>query len=491
MSPRLNIRKSIIFRLPVPVFLANQIQPSVGTGLVKRVYFDTPFFPMFPFFKNATRRLLGAGLLAGLAAPAWAQQTPLTAGPDSLDLASTVTSVLDANPTVTNLTELANVASSRLSQTQAGFLPQITGTATYTRIDPVVKLPFNGEVLQFAPNNNYDVHLTAQYLLLDFGRNQATVRVAESQVVTAQDNITVAKRDLAYNAAQLYYNILFMRESIRVQDQQIASLVAHRNEMQQRVAAGVSTRFDVTTTDVRITQAQSTKLDLENQLRNQQVQLARLLHKPQQADIPVKGRLSYEPQPGNLEAELARAAANRPEVKLAKDAENTANLQARLIEKSNLPTLGVGGQVGGKNGYILPDINRVRFNTVGVVQLSVPIYDGGRNRKQRVEAHANARSTVARTADTQEQIRADVRQAVNNLEFSQARYDNALQQVAQATDALTRAQGRYRYGVGQNLDVLDAETQLALARLARAQAMYNYTLGQYQLRRATGEVIWQ
>ena len=156
-----------------------------------------------------------------------------------------------------------------------------------------------------------------------------------------------------------------------------------------------------------------------------------------------------------------------------------------------MPSLGVGAQVGAKNGYILPDINRIRFNTVGVVQLSVPIYDGNKNKKQRVEAAANARAAVARTADTQEQIRADVRQAVNNMEFSQARYDNAQQQVAQATDALTRARGRYRYGVGQNLDVLDAETQLAQARLARAQAMYNYTLGQYQLRRATGEQIWQ
>jgi outer membrane protein len=136
-------------------------------------------------------------------------------------------------------------------------------------------------------------------------------------------------------------------------------------------------------------------------------------------------------------------------------------------------------------------INDIRFNTVGVAQLSVPIYDGGRNKKQRVEAAASYRAAQARTADTQEQIRADVRQAVNNMQFSQARYDNALQQVAQATDALTRAEGRYRYGVGQNLDVLDAETQLSQSRLARAQAMYNYTLGQYQLRRATGEQIWK
>ena len=449
------------------------------------------------FYKGFAGLSLCGSLL--LAQPARAQNQPgvpaaaqaIGLASDSLTLGATLQAVLDANPSIINLTELSNASASRLSQSRAGFLPQVTGTATYTRIDPVVKLPFNGETLQFAPNNNYDFHVTAQYLLFDFGKNDATVKVAESQVQTAQDNITVVRRDLAFNAAQVYYNILFMRESIRVQDQQIASLQAHRTEMNKRVQAGVSTRFDVTTTDVRITQAQSTRLDLQNQLRNQQVQLARLLHKPAQADIPVKGRLAYDPQPVNIEAEVAKASNNRPEVKLARDAENTAALQARLIERSNMPSLGAGAQVGAKNGYIVPDINRIRFNTVGVVQLSVPIYDGNRNKKQRVEAAANARAAVARTADTQEQIRADVRLAVNNLDFSQARHANAQQQVAQATEALGKARDRYRYGVGQNLDVLDAETQLAQARLALVQAEYTYTLGQYQLRRATGEQIWQ
>ncbi|MCC3154108.1 TolC family protein [Hymenobacter sp. BT770] len=428
--------------------------------------------------------LLSAGSAAAQTAPA------ADVISDSLTLDGTLRSVLEANPGVTSLTELANAASGRLAQTRTGFLPQITGTATYTRIDPVVKLPFGGETLQLAPNNNYDAHITAQYLLLDFGKSAATVKVAESQVQTAQDNVNVARRDLAFNAAQVYYNILFMRESIKVQDAQIASLQAHRNEMEKRVQGGVSTRFDVTTTDVRITQAQNTKIDLQNQLRNQQVQLARLLHKPTQADIPVKGRLAFQPQSVNVDAELTKAYENRPEIKLARDAENTATLQQRLVERSNMPSLGIGAQVGAKNGY-LPELNQIKPNTVGVVQLSVPIYDGNKNKNQRVEALANARSAVARTQDTQEQIRADVRQAANNMEFSQARYDNAERQIAQATDALTRARARYRYDVGTNLDVLDAETQLAQARLARAQAIYNYTLGQFQLKRATGEQIWQ
>ena len=459
---------------------------------------------MLSFFQSAGQAsgcwALGAAvLLAGPAAAQTSPSLPAAAAPagvviagDSLTLDATVSSVLEANPSVTNLTELANAASGRLAQTRTGFLPQITGTATYTRIDPTVKLSFQPgqEPIQFNPNNNYDAHLTAQYLLLDFGRNDATARLSESQVLTAQDNITVARRDLAFTAAQVYYNILFMRESIRVQDQQIASLVAHRNEMQKRVEGGVSTKFDVTTTDVRITQAQNTRIDLQNQLLNQQVQLARLLHRPQQTDLPVRGRLSYAPQSVDLATELTKAVENRPEVRLNRDAEKTAEMQTRLIEKNNLPNLGVGAQVGAKNGY-LPQIDRIRFNTVGVVQLSVPIYDGNKNKNQRVEALANARAALARTQDTQEQIRSDVRQAVNNMTFSQARYDNAQRQIAQATDALTRAQARYRYGVGANLDVLDAETQLAQARLARAQAMYNYTLGQYQLKRATGEQIWK
>ncbi|GAA3944953.1 TolC family protein [Hymenobacter algoricola] len=427
------------------------------------------------------------GLLVGGAARA--QQGPVLSDPLALD--GTIRAVLDANPAITTLEEEVNAAASRVTQSRGGFLPQVTGTATYTRIDPVVKLQLaEGQPgFQLAPNNNYDAHITIQYGVLDFGKKDATYNLAESRRLTAVDQINVTRRDLAYSAAQVYYNILFVRESIKVQDAQIASLRQHQREMEKRVAGGVSTRFDVTTTQVRITQAQNTRIDLENQLNNQLVQLARYLHQPAYADVPVRGAFAYQPQVLDVPAALAQAIENRPEVKLVRDAENTAALNLKVLERANMPTLGVGAQLGGKNGY-LPNLDKFRPNSVGVVQLAVPIYDGNKNKNQRVEALANIRGAQARIQDTQEQIRADVRQAANNLQASSARYDNAQLQIAQATDALTRAKARYRYDVGPNLDVLDAETSLAQARLARLQAIYNYTLGQYQLKRATGTQIW-
>ncbi|GAB3299886.1 TolC family protein [Hymenobacter tenuis] len=431
--------------------------------------------------------LVALGVFAG--GTAFAQQGPVIS--DSLTLDGTIRSVLDANPAITTLEEEVNAATSRVNQTRGGFLPQITGTATYTRIDPVVKLQITPDApaFQLAPNNNYDAHITLQYGLLDFGKKEATYNLAESRRLSAVDQINVTRRDLAYSAVQAYYNILFVRESIKVQDAQIASLRQHQREMEKRVEGGVSTRFDVTTTQVRITQAENTKIDLQNQLRNQQVLLARLLHKPEYVEVPVRGVFAYQPQAVDVNAALAKAVESRPEVKLARDAEQTATLNLKMIERANTPTFGVGAQLGAKNGY-QPELNRIRPNSVAVAQLSVPIYDGNKNKNQRVEATANIRGAQARIQDTQELVRSDVRQAANNLESSSARYTNALQQISQASDALTRAQARYRYGVGNNLDVLDAETSLSQARLARLQAIYNYTLGQYQLKRATGEQIW-
>ncbi|WP_426490026.1 TolC family protein [Hymenobacter sp. 102] len=429
------------------------------------------------------------GLLVSSAAYAQVPIATATAG-DSLSLETTVRSVLDANPAINALQEEVNQAQSRLDETRTYLKPVVDGTASYTRIDPVVKIPLGDATFQLAPANNYDTHVTARYTVLDFGRANAAINAAKTRALTAADQINVTRRDLAYAAAQSYYSILFAREAIRVQDAQITSLKQHQREMEKRVEGGVSTNFDVTTTQVRIAQAQDRRIDLQNQLRNQEIQLARLLHRPEGEMTPVRGRFEYSLQSVDVQDALARAATNRPEVKLAKDAEETATAQLRVAEVGNKPTLNLVAQAGGKNGYIVPNLERFRFNTVAGAQLSIPIYDGDRNKYQRATAQSAIKGAQARTQDVQEQIKADVLQAVNNMQTSTARYDNSQVQITQATDALTRAKARYRYGVGSNLDVLDAETQLAQSRLSRLQAIYSYTLGQYQLRRATGEQIW-
>jgi outer membrane protein len=441
--------------------------------------------------RNCFRYLsLAAALLVG-AAPAVAQTQPIIN--DSLSLEGTLRSVLEANPGLTQLDELVAQADARLAQTRTGLLPLVTGTATYTRLDPVAKVNFpgaDGQVreLAFVPNNNYDAHITAQYLLYDFGQNRARIALTESQRVSAQNNVAAGRRDLAYAAVQSYYAILLMRQSVAVAKEQVTSLQAHQREVEKRVIGGIATKFDVSQTKVRIAQAENLRLDLENQLRQQEIQLARLLHRPDGGTVPVRGRLTYAPLQPNEPTLVQRAIDQRIEMKQARDARQTADLSRQLQDRIGKPTLGIGAQVGAKNGY-QPDIQQIRPNFTGVVQLSVPIYDGSKTRNQRVEAQAGVRAADARILDVQEQVRADVRSAISEIQSQSARYDNALVQINEASDALTRARARQRAEVGSNLDVLDAETALAQARLSQLQATYGYLLGQYKLKRAVGDEI--
>ena len=98
------------------------------------------FRPTFAVPSLALGLLLTAGATR-------AQQGPVIS--DSLSLDGTIRSVLDANPAITSLEEELNAATSRVTQTRGGFLPQVTGTATYTRIDPVVKLQLNPDAPAF------------------------------------------------------------------------------------------------------------------------------------------------------------------------------------------------------------------------------------------------------------------------------------------------------------------------------------------------------
>ena len=87
-------------------------------------------------------------------------------------------------------------------------------------------------------------------------------------------------------------------------------------------------------------------------------------------------------------------------------------------------------------------------------------------------------------------IIADVQQASSNLNSNLDKLNSTLTQVNFAQQTVKRAESRYNSGVGTNLDLLDAETSLAGARLFYLQDLYKSILSSYQLRRAVGDVIY-
>ena len=376
-----------------------------------------------------------------------------------------------------------------IEQQKSFFYPNVEGQASYTRIGPLPSFNFGGEKLVLAPANNYNLNVILNEQLYDFGRRSASVDVASSYKKSASDNIELVKTNLSYQTLQIFYSILFLEKSIAVKDTQIAALNAHLGVTNKRIESGSATDYDALSTQVRISQAQSEKIGLQNQLRQQKIALKQLLGKEQDTSLTVTGDFS-PPSPANSTDSLITAAfGQRQELKLAEDQLNTSHLQENLAGLGDMPSLNATLSYGIKNGYE-PNLDALRGNWAAALSVRVPIFNGFMTRYKESEAKVNTNVSELNITTIKRNIISDVQQAAAGLNSNLEQLNTTLTQVNFAKQTVSRAESRYNSGVGTNLDLLDAETSLAEARFFYLQNLYKSILSSYQLKKAVGDAIY-
>ena len=410
---------------------------------------------------------------------------------DTLTVNQAVQHVLEHHPAIAQGNESVRAAEARVLQSASPSYPDVTTEASYTFLGPIAKLAFPGlGEFRLYPADNYDAHVTGHYTVYDFGRIDATVNVTRSRVQSGHDAVELTKSNLAYQTIRVFYSILYLERSIQVQDEQIEALNQHMLSTKRRVDAGTATSFDVLTTQVRVATAQSQKMDLENGLQKQRVVLGQLLGLAPGVQAHIRGdfELSGLTVPG--ESLFQTASQRRMEIKLAKDAEQSAVLQRDLVSLGDKPSLKANLVYGFKNG-LMPNLDVLRGNWVAVVKAEVPIFDGWRTDHQKEEAEATMLAEQARRRDVEQQVGSDVEQALADVQTATSKISVSELQVQQAKEAVSIARSRYETGTVTNLDLLDAQAAESTARLGNLQALYKYVMSKYELQRAIGAKPWE
>ena len=394
------------------------------------------------------------------------------------------------NPKARQASEEVTAADAKVAESRSAWFPRISGKAGYRYIDPVSKIDMPTGSMQFMPNNNYDARITAEMMIYDFGRTGSTVDLAKAGRNSATIMQDITLRDLSLATVQSFYSVLFLQEAVKVQQKEIAALQKNLDHMQKRYAEGAATRFDLLTTQVRLASAGNRKIDLESKLRNQEITLRRLCGLGEHAPLNLKG--SFEIAAAGMDSDKLAASAldHRPEMMLARENLKAATSKKSLAVREFLPKVVGSASWGSTNGYV-PDIEKMRTNVAAGVELQVPIFDGFRKSASLREAAAMKRSAEQARIDAEEMTRAEVQQSLNDLNSGREKIETTRLQVSQADLAAQHARIRYNNGLATTLDLLDAEAALAEAELANLQALYEYVLNAYSVRRASGDLIRQ
>lgn len=425
-------------------------------------------------------------LTAALARPARAAEP--AAAP--LTLQQTLDTVLAHYPSIDAAQAALAAARGRTDENRADFRPQLSATAAYNYLSPrpyvEFALPGGASSLYESVQDNYNVALHLRQLVTDFGRTATLLASVRSGEITAQDALAQTRSELGYQTIQDFYAVLLLRRSVAVDDEEISALREALRIAEQKFTAGTATRFDVLTTRVRLANAGNRRTDTLAALRKQETLLRQLLGDAPGAPLPLRGDFDAGFAPPDLSAVCAEGLRDRPEIKLARDAEKTAGLRLAAADRADRPVVSAEVTGGVQNGT-MPSLYDNKGYLAAGVSLTVPILTGHRTASQRAVARADLRAAQDQVRVLARTITTDVENAFSDLAAAEARYANSDTLVAQAEEALALAQTRYANGVITNFELLDAQSAARAAELTRLQARYDCTLARQAIARAAGQ----
>jgi outer membrane protein len=173
----------------------------------------------------------------------------------------------------------------------------------------------------------------------------------------------------------------------------------------------------------------------------------------------------------SLDDSLTAAARSRPELAGARFEADSARRFAVAERDLSLPTIslaGVAGVAPYRQSPIPLDYAAAGFN------INIPIFNGKLFTARRAEADDRARQSSAELTDLQDRVARDVRLAWFSVSTALQNVALTAQVLDNANEALELAQARYKLGLGNIVELSQAQLNQTQAGLAQAAAKYDF-----------------
>jgi len=187
----------------------------------------------------------------------------------------------------------------------------------------------------------------------------------------------------------------------------------------------------------------------------------------------------------HLPLALEAALQHRPELEALQQVIAQRSSERGAAAVANLPTVSLAGDVGPSG--VTPAHNDYRTYSFGM-QLSIPLLEGGAINARQDVAASRLRQAELELQDTNQQVEEDVRLALISLETSVDQVKTAATSLTLAERLLDQARDRFKTGVGDNLEVVDAQAMLAMARSTRIDALASYQMALINYQLSIGEM---
>lgn len=392
------------------------------------------------------------------------------------------------NPGVQAAAQRLLQAQAQLGVVRAGQLPSVSLGAgvsnSRTSAETSQGLALGGRSIE---GNNYSVGASLSYELDLWGRVRRVVEASDAQALAAQIDRDGVILLLSSQVASSYWQLRGLDAERAILEDALATRRESQQLVEARFNAGLSNELDVSRARIERANAEADLHEVQRQRNLVEHTLATLVGSTPSAPLLAAADVRL-PQPPAIPVGLpASLVGQRPDLAASVAQLKAANAQIGVAEGAFYPALSLTGNFG----YASQSLNDLtsggaRQFSAGPLALSLPIFDGGRNRANLALARARYDEAVANHQTTLLTALREVEDALSDLQQRQKQGDVQAQSQEAAARALLVAQARYERGVSTYLDVTDAQRSTLAADRAAAQIRTQRLLATVAVARALG-----
>jgi outer membrane protein len=390
------------------------------------------------------------------------------------------------------------LARARLEEARAGFFPGVTGsfsyqpqTANFAPTPAFARALSSGSTPAMLPPASYSWYsywvgaLGIYWIPFDWGKTAYGFKAAGSNVEAQQLNSQATLQQIELDVKVAFYEALAARASVDVARDALATQQRHAAQARAFYEVGSRTRIDVASADSDVAAAELTVARAKGALEAADAALAAAIGldewKPFELVTPPAPSDAPAPSQGALFDEALKS---RPEPKELTLRARSMVEQWRSARGQFLPSVII--QAG--PNWSGTDITALATNLQVSLSLSFPIF--GMNPylvyEQMREAKANELTYLAQERQVRNQIRLEAAGARAALDSARESVVSARKLVDAAKVRRDLAEGRYKEGVGNIIELSDAELAFINASFQEVRANFDLAEADARLVHALG-----
>jgi len=434
----------------------------------------------------------------------------------SLTLEDCVQLGLKNNPQIKIAELKLEEARAKLISTGTSFIPTLTASGVYTHAnnlpefkmgeptmipttfpmandgtplppDHLHYLPFPGfEMSNTREGDVYNAKIELAYPIYTGGKRTEGYKMAKMEVEVAKEELKQKKQEIAFEVKQAFYQVLLAKEMVEVMDLAYETMERHYQQVEDLYKEGFVSNLDLLQVEAKLSSLKPQQIQAHNGYNLALLALKNILDLDPNSELKVMGELEYTPEEiPPLEELISLGLSNRPELVSLDYRREQAEALVRSFRAGYLPTVAIFANYQWNRGSEMPPNDTLwREGWQAGLSASVNLFGGFRSYGETKYAKSQLNQVIIGKQAFSSGIEIEITAVYLKLVSAKETMEAEKKNVESAEKNEEAANRRYREGMVNHLDVLDAEMSLTQARAGYLRAIGDYLIARANLEKA-------